>query len=28
MGAIEELGDDDVGICPICQKTAETKYQI
>lgn len=25
MGAIEELGDDDVGICPICQKTAETK---
>jgi hypothetical protein len=28
MGAIEELGDEDVGICPVCQKTAETKYQI
>jgi len=25
MGVVEELGDDDVGVCPTCQKIAETK---
>ena len=25
MGVIEELGDEDVGICPVCSKTAENK---
>jgi len=25
MGAIEELGDDDVGVCPVCSKVAENK---
>ena len=25
MGQIEELGDDDIGVCPVCQKTTESK---
>ena len=25
MGVVEDLGDDDAGICPVCQKLAETK---
>ncbi len=25
MGVIEEFDSDDIGICPVCQKTAETK---
>ena len=25
MGIIEELSDDDAGICPVCNKVAENK---
>ena len=25
MGVIEELTDDDAGVCPVCNKVAETK---
>ena len=26
MGQIEELGDDEVGVCPVCHKTTESKW--
>ena len=25
MGVIEELGDDEVGVCPVCSKNADNR---